>query len=140
MAISGISHITFIVRDLERASQFWCDGLGAQMVYDSGAHCFSKSSERFFVLGGVWIATMQGEPVVDPSYRHVAFEVDEVALPEYEYRLRQLGVRFQPSRSRIAGEGLSLYVYDFDGHLIELHTGTLAQRLASYQAQLIEVE
>ena len=140
MAVSGISHITFILRDLGRGRQFWCEGLGAQMVYDSGAQCFSKSSERFFVLGGVWIATMQGEPTMDHSHRHVAFEVDEVALPEYEHRLKQLGVRFQAPRSRIAGEGVSLYVYDFDGHLIELHTGTLAQRLASYQAQLIEVE
>ena len=133
MSISGISHITFIVRDLERARQFWCDGLGAQMVYDSGKRYFSTAPERFFVLGGVWIAVMQGEPA-ERSYRHVAFAVDEASLPEYERNLQRLGVRFQPPRPRIVGEGLSLYVHDFDGHLIEMHTGTLEQRLASYRA------
>jgi hypothetical protein len=32
----------------------------------------------------------------------------------------------------VEGEGQSLYFYDFDNHLFELHTGTLAQRLARY--------
>ena len=132
MPISGISHITFIVHDLEQATRFWVDGLGAQMVYDSGEQYFSTAPERFFVLGGVWIAVMQGAPA-EHSYRHVAFAVDEASLPEYEQNLQRLGVRFLPPRPRVAGEGLSLYVYDFDGHLIELHTGTLAQRLASYR-------
>ena len=132
MPISGISHITFIVHDLAQATRFWVDGLGAQMVYDSGEKHFSTAPERFFVLGGVWIAVMQGAPV-EHSYRHVAFAVDEASLPEYEQNLQRLGVRFLPPRPRVAGEGLSLYVYDFDGHLIELHTGTLAQRLASYR-------
>lgn len=31
-----------------------------------------------------------------------------------------------------AREGQSLYLYDFDNHLFELHTGTLEQRLALY--------
>ena len=132
MPISGISHITFIVHDLEQATRFWVDGLGAQMVYDSGEQYFSTAPERFFVLGGVWVAVMQGAPA-EHSYRHVAFAVDEASLPEYEQNLQRLGVRFLPPRPRVAGEGLSLYVYDFDGHLIELHTGTLAQRLDSYR-------
>jgi len=39
----------------------------------------------------------------------------------------------RPPRSRVAGEGASLYLYDFDNHLFELHTGTLEQRLARYR-------
>jgi hypothetical protein len=66
------------------------------------------------------------------SYRHVAFAVGEADLPACEARLRALGVEVKSPRPRVEGEGLSLYVYDFDDHLFELHTGTLAQRLARY--------
>jgi hypothetical protein len=38
----------------------------------------------------------------------------------------------QSSRPRVEGEGESLYFYDFDNHLFELHTGTLEQRLQRY--------
>ena len=47
-------------------------------------------------------------------------------------RLRALGAEVKPPRPMVEGEGQSLYFYDFDNHLFELHTGTLAQRLARY--------
>ena len=132
MQIEGLSHITFVVRDLERMTQLLCDGLGAQQVYDSAAKNFSLSHERFFLLGGVWLAAMQGEPLPERSYRHVAFKVREEDLPGFETRLRALGVDIRPPRPRVAGEGQSLYFHDFDNHLFELHTGTLQTRLQRY--------
>ena len=130
--IQGISHITFIVRDLDRAATLLCEGLGAQQVYDSAAKNFSLSREKFFVLGGVWIAVMEGEPPAQKSYQHVAFKVTLQQLRECESRLRNLGVEIKPPRPRVEGEGESLYFYDFDNHLFELHTGTLEERLARY--------
>ena len=82
--------------------------------------------------GGVWIAAMQGEPPASRSYQHVAFQVPEASLAAYRKRLEGLGADILPSRPRVAGEGASLYVYDFDNHLFELHTGTLSERLARY--------
>jgi len=35
-------------------------------------------------------------------------------------------------RPRAEGEGQSIYFYDYDGHLFELHTGTLTDRLVRY--------
>jgi fosfomycin resistance protein FosX len=131
MAISGISHITFVVRDLDRMSRLLCEGLGAQEVYDSAPKNFSLSREKFFVLGGVWLAAMEGQPP-ERSYRHVAFKVHEEDLPLLESRLRSLGVEIKPPRPRVEGEGRSLYFYDFDNNLFELHTGTLEERLARY--------
>ncbi|MGC3347905.1 FosX/FosE/FosI family fosfomycin resistance thiol transferase, partial [Enterococcus faecium] len=32
----------------------------------------------------------------------------------------------------VKGEASSIYFYDFDNHLFELHTGTLQERLKSY--------
>ena len=130
--VEGLSHITFVVRDLERTARLLCDGLGARQVYDSAAKNFSLSAEKFFLLGGVWLAVMQGEPLPERSYRHVAFKVREEDLPGFEARLRALGVDIRAPRPRVAGEGQSLYFHDFDNHLFELHTGTLQERLQRY--------
>jgi fosfomycin resistance protein FosX len=135
MKIEGISHVTFLVRDLDRMAMFLCDGLGAEEVYDSQDRHFSLSREKFFVLGGVWIAAMEGNPPPERTYRHLAFKVSETDLPLFEQRLRKLGVDIQPPRARVDGEGTSLYFYDFDNHLYELHTGTLNERLERYAVE-----
>lgn len=41
MPVQGLSHITFVVRDLERMAKFLCEGLGAKEVYDSAGKNFS---------------------------------------------------------------------------------------------------
>ena len=131
MTIRGLSHLTFIVRDLERTSELFRQALGAAEVYDSGDRQFSLAREKFYLLGGVWLAFMQGEPI-ERSYRHVAFAVDEDELAQYESRLIAAGVEVKPPRPRVEGEGRSLYFYDFDNNLFELHTGTLQERLERY--------
>ncbi|TAN02750.1 MAG: FosX/FosE/FosI family fosfomycin resistance thiol transferase [Rhodanobacteraceae bacterium] len=130
--MQGISHITFIVGDLERMARFLCEGLGAREVYDSAGNDHSLSREKFFVLGGVWLAAMEGEPPKQRSYQHVAFRVEASDLPRYQAKLLALGVEVRPPRPRVEGEGQSLYFYDFDNHLFELHAGTLQQRLDLY--------
>ena len=132
MSVKGLSHLTFIVANLERAARFFCDGLGAREVYDSAGREFSLSREKFFELGGLWLVAMQGEPPRERSYQHVAFAVAANDLPVYEARLRALGVEVRPPRPRVPGEGESLYFHDFDNHLFELHTGTLHERLQRY--------
>ena len=72
---------------------------------------------------------MEGDPPAERSYQHVAFAVSEHDLPTYETNLRTLGVEIRLPRNRVDGEGQSLYFYDFDNHLFELHAGTLEQRL-----------
>lgn len=131
MPITGLSHLTFVVRDLERSARLWAEGLGAEQVYDSGDHFHSRSPEKFFLLGGMWIALMQGEPGTR-SYRHVAFEVPTDELPAFQSRLRALGAEVQVPRPRIEGEGVSLYFHDYDDNLLELHSGSMQQRLAAY--------
>lgn len=133
MGIQAISHITFVVRNLDRMSSLLCNGLGAREVYDSGTTTFSLSKEKFFVLGDTWLAAMEGEPTAERTYGHVAFKISEDELPLFEARLTALGVEIRAPRPRVEGEGLSLYFYDFDNHLFELHTGTLQERLQRYE-------
>lgn len=134
MSVRGISHVTFVVADLERTARLLCEGLGAREVYDSAGREHSLSREKFFVLGDLWLVAMQGQPLPERSYRHVAFAVDAADLPQYRQRLQALGVDILPGRGRIEGEGASLYFHDYDNHLFELHAGTLDDRLAAYAA------
>ncbi len=140
MSIQGLSHLTFVVRNLERSAGLWRDALGAQEVYDSGPAQFSLSREKFFVVGGMWIALMEGESLSARNYRHVAFQVDDADIEAYRTRLAELGAEIREGRARVEGEGQSLYFYDYDNHLFELHSGTLEQRLARYAATSPETD
>lgn len=130
--IEGISHLTFIVKDLEGASTFFKSIFDAEEIYSSGDKTFSFAREKFFLIGGQWIAIMEGDSLSDRSYNHVAFKIREEEFDVYLSRIQVLGVDFRPPRPRIEGEGRSLYFYDYDNHLFELHTGTLSERLARY--------
>ncbi|MDP1611275.1 MAG: FosX/FosE/FosI family fosfomycin resistance hydrolase [Sulfuritalea sp.] len=130
--IEGLSHLTFVVRDIARTARLFEQVLDAREVYDSGQAGFSISPEKFLLVGGLWIALMQGEGAAERSYRHVAFKIDEADFDDYARRIAAVGVDFRPPRPRVEGEGRSLYFHDFDNHLFELHTGTLEERLARY--------
>lgn len=130
--IEGLSHITFIVSDLERMSRLIVDVLGGREVYSSGDKTFSVSREKFFMAGGLWLAVMEGEPLPTRTYNHVAFKVADDVLDTLADRIAALGLDVRPPRPRVEGEGRSFYFHDWDNHLFELHTGTLDERLQRY--------
>jgi len=130
--IEGLSHITFIVSDLDRMEEILTTVLDARKVYDSGDATYSLSKERFFDIGGIWIATMEGEPLPDRTYNHVAFKMAPDEYDERLRRIRSLGLDVREDRSRVDGEGQSIYFHDHDNHLFELHSGTLEERLRRY--------
>ena len=132
--VEGISHITFVVKDLEKSTRLFVEVLGAEEVYASGESTFSISKEKFFLVNGIWIAAMEGEPLAQRTYNHVAFKVRAADLPRYRSIIERLGLEMRESRSRVEGEGESIYFYDYDNHLFELHTGTLEERLRRYAA------
>jgi catechol 2,3-dioxygenase-like lactoylglutathione lyase family enzyme len=99
--IQGLSHMTFIVRDLDGTEAILTTVLGARKVYDSGEETFSLSRERFFLAGGapgnsdapapIWIAIMEGESLPSRSYNHVAFKVADADYATVLERVRSLG-------------------------------------------------
>ena len=139
MSSSGLSHVTFIVRDLDRMERILTTVLGATRVYDSGSRTFSLSEERFFLIGtgarAAWVAIMEGNNPLPRSYNHVAFQVRREDLPQLRKTIADLGLDVRPRRSRVDGEGDSIYFYDDDGHLFELHAGSLRERLAVYSEE-----
>jgi fosfomycin resistance protein FosX len=78
---------------------------------------------------------MEGNPLLEKTYNHVAFKLAEEDYERYAAKVYNFGVDVKEGRSRVEGEGRSLYFYDYDNHLFELHTGTLNQRLQKYQAR-----
>lgn len=130
--IQGLSHMTFIVRDLDRMEVLLTYILGAKKVYDSGDQTFSLSKERFFTVGDLWLATMEGDPLPSRTYNHIAFKIEDRDYDILLARINELGLQVRESRSRVEGEGQSIYFYDHDNHMFELHTGTLDERLKRY--------
>jgi catechol 2,3-dioxygenase-like lactoylglutathione lyase family enzyme len=133
--IHGISHLTFIVQNLDQMERLLTTVFKAQKVYDSGEKSFSHSKERFFLIGDVWIAIMEGSALSSQTYNHVAFKIDDADYEHYLTTLSSLGVQVLPDRPRIDGEARSIYFYDYDNHMFELHTGTLNERLSSYEEE-----
>ncbi|MBF2364255.1 FosX/FosE/FosI family fosfomycin resistance thiol transferase [Listeria marthii] len=130
--VSGLSHITLIVKDLNRTTTFLQDIFNAEEIYSSGDNTFSLSKEKFFLIADLWICIMEGESLQERTYNHIAFQIRSEEVDEYIERIKSLGVKIKPERPRVQGEGQSIYFYDFDNHLFELHAGTLEERLKRY--------
>ena len=123
--INGISHITFMVKDLERTADLLIGILDAKEVY-------SSSTAKYFLINDMWIALNKGESLAEKSYNHVAFRIHEEDVEKYLERIKGFGLEIKPGRPRGVGERSSIYFYDYDNHLFELHTGTLEERLGYY--------
>ncbi|HEY2811174.1 MAG TPA: FosX/FosE/FosI family fosfomycin resistance hydrolase [Rhabdochlamydiaceae bacterium] len=132
--VKGISHITLICSDLNKTARLLCGLFEAVEVYSSQEKNFSLSREKFFLIGELWIALMEG-PSTERSYNHIAFRVEEEDLPLWEARISALELERVSGRPRDVREGKSIYFYDYDNHLFELHTGDLATRLEYYYNQ-----
>lgn len=130
--ISGLSHITLIVNNLNRTKIFLEKIFDAREVYSSGNETFSFSKEKFFLINGLWICIMEGKPLLERTYNHIALKIPDSSFDEFHKRIKDVGAEIIPERSRVDGEGRSIYFYDYDNHLFELHTGTLEERLERY--------
>lgn len=131
--IESVSHITFVVKNLEKTAHLFKYLFDAEEVYDSGTKIHSISKEKFFLIGGQWIVIMENDHIVNKTYHHLAFKIKESEITQFKSKINELNLETRTSRPRISGESDSLYFYDYDNNLFELHTGTLEERLAAYQ-------
>jgi len=125
--IAGISHITFVVKDLDRTSVFLKKIFDAEEVY-------SSATVKYFLVNELWIALNKGESLPGRTYNHIAFAINDIDVEEYIKRINAVGAKIIQGRTRRNGEGQSVYFYDYDNHLFELHTGSLSERLTHIQA------
>ncbi|MCL2828633.1 MAG: VOC family protein [Oscillospiraceae bacterium] len=123
--IAGISHITFIVKDLQRTTVFLEQIFGAKEIY-------SSATAKYFLIHDLWIALNQGEPLSERTYNHIAFTIPDSDFDGFVARIKEVGAEIIQGRTRLEGEGRSIYFYDYDNHLFELHSGALSERLDCY--------
>jgi catechol 2,3-dioxygenase-like lactoylglutathione lyase family enzyme len=120
--ITGLNHLTLAVSDLERSISFYSELLGFA-IRMRGPH------SAYLEAGTLWLALVL-DPAVRrcplPEYSHAAFSVAAADLAAMAQKLTEAGVlRWQESESTS-----SFYFADPDGHKLELHSGSLNERLA----------
>ena len=126
--ISGLSHITFAVSDLERSLRFYGDllGLKALVRWDEGA---------YLTAGDFWIGLIvdkaASEATNNSSYTHIAFAV---APGEFAALRDKLLAHDAEEWQTNPSPGESFYFLDPDGHKLEIHARTLPDRLAWLRA------
>jgi catechol 2,3-dioxygenase-like lactoylglutathione lyase family enzyme len=120
--VTGINHVTFAVRDLERSFRFYAEILGLRPL----ARWYRGA---YFEAGGDWIClNLDSETRSGPlkEYTHLAFTIDAADFDATVAKMQAAGVQsWQENRS----PGDSFYFLDPDGHKLELHVATLEDRL-----------
>lgn len=126
--IQSISHITLIVSNLEKSTKLFKDLFDAKEVYSSTKDD-NITPTKFFLIADIWFALIEGETHQDKTYDHIALKINEKDIAKYQAKIKELNLETKDGRKRNENEPQSLYFYDYDNHLFELHTGTLEDRL-----------
>lgn len=127
--LSGIVETALYVSDLPRAVRFYAELFGLRTLRgDARFHAFSVAERQvllLFLRGSSTSPTpttggsIPGHDGSGPL--HLGFSIDRSELPDWERRLAQHGVPLE-SRVEWPAGGISLYLRDPDGHLVELLT------------------
>ncbi len=121
--IKNINHLAFACEDLEKSTHLFQYIFGAKLLK-------TTQEEKFLKLTDFWIILIKGK-ALEKSYNHYAFQIDPKDLPEFAEKIKSLKLTVLPGKERAVGENHSLYFYDYDNHLFELHTGDLQTTLAN---------
>ena len=130
--VLGLSHITLVVKDLERTAIFLKEIFGAREIYSSGDN-YTISRAKYFMINDLWFCLNEGESLTQRTYNHIAFKIEDNEFDEFIIRIKNVGAEIKQGRPRVGGEGRSIYFYDYDNNLFELHTGNLDERLVHYR-------
>ncbi|MBN6204445.1 FosB/FosD family fosfomycin resistance bacillithiol transferase [Staphylococcus saprophyticus] len=130
--IQSINHVTYSVSDISESINFYKDILKAKILVES-----DKSA--YFTLGSLWLALNEEKDIprneIQYSYTHMAFTIEESEFDEWYQWLKDNNVNILDGRIRDVRDEKSIYFTDPDGHKLELHTGTLQDRLNYYKEE-----
>ena len=130
--IKGINHITYSVSNIAKSIEFYRDILGADILVES-------ETSAYFNLGGIWLALNEEKNIprseIKHSYTHIAFTISDNDFEDWYIWLKENEVNILEGRDRDIRDKKSIYFTDPDGHKLELHTGTLEDRLKYYKEE-----
>jgi len=130
MQLTGLHHLTAIVRDLERTTAFYRDVLGLALVREGASDDDPGARHFLFAAGGEGaghLLSFLEYPAMEPAtvgvgaVQHFALAVEspeeQVVWRDY---LRSRGVECTDVFER--GGFRSIYLRDPDGHIVEIAT------------------
>mgnify|MGYP002720865898 FL=1 len=128
--IKGINHITYSVSNIAKSIEFYRDILGADILVES-------ETSAYFNLGDIWLALNEEKNIprseIKYSYTHIAFTISDNDFEDWYIWLKENEVNILEGRDRDIRDKKSIYFTDLDGHKLELHTGSLEDRLNYYK-------
>ena len=130
--IQSINHLTYSVSDIKASITFYKDILKANILVES-------DKTAYFTVGGLWLALNEEKDIprneIAYSYTHMAFTIDESEFDEWYQWYKDNNVNILEGRNRDVRDKNSIYFTDPDVHKLELHTGTLQDRLDYYKEE-----
>lgn len=128
--IRGINHITYSVSNITKSIEFYRDVLKAEILVEG-------KMSAYFNLAGIWLALNEEKNIprkeIVYSYTHMAFTISEDDFDSWYSWLKENNVNILKGRDRDIRDKKSIYFTDLDGHKLELHTGSLEDRLNYYK-------
>ncbi len=126
MKVTGFSHVTIRVSDLDRSLAFYCDQLHMTLRHKG-------RTDAYLEWGNAWICLIQKERAVRAGedscgVDHVAFYIAEADFQEAMRHLQEQGIPIVRGPVK-RGQGWSVNFLDPDGTQLELHTSTLDERM-----------
>jgi predicted enzyme related to lactoylglutathione lyase len=127
--IRGLNHFTLPVRDRYAAARFYTAVFNCEIDHESAPDRVQKGLARSLQVGvtlceGVQLDLFEqdyGQPAVEQSHPHHAFDVRAEDIPLWVEQLRYWGVPFVGPMTRAGTRGCEIYFNDPDGNHLELH-------------------
>ena len=117
LTIRGIDHVVLRVRDIDRMRKFYCDVLGAHHVAWRPEYRMSHLR-----VGTAMIDLVAGEGPTGCNMDHLCLRVEPFDPQAIVAHLSKHGVQVGDVKKRFGaeGNGLSIYLNDPEGNVVEL--------------------